>query len=100
MDLLEVRLLLRHHSNGVHAVTECLGRGGELGDDSKPEVVHAAGEEEFRLVLFPILWPEKRDVPAEEGVTEERMVEGERTWEGTEEEEERRRRGGTGEEGG
>lgn len=84
MDLLEIRLSLRHHSDGVHAVTERLGWGGELGDDSKPKVVHAAGEKDFRLVLVPILRLQKREVPAEEGVTEERIVEGEKTWEGTE----------------
>ena len=65
-DLLEFRLSLRHHSNGVHLVTEDLGRGGELSDDSKPEVVHAAREEDFWPVLLPILWLDKREVSGRE----------------------------------
>ena len=53
--------------NGIHAVREHLRWGGELGDDSKPEVVHAAREEDFRPVLVPIFWFQKSEVPAVEG---------------------------------
>ena len=64
--MLELRLPLRYHSNGVHPVTKGLGWGGELSDDCKLEVVHAAREEDFRSVLIPILWPDKREVPEQE----------------------------------